>query len=333
MREADISVAVIEQSGRSDNLIHPLKATDMEITVDPDDPYSRDIVILDTPDREMAYEVLKKPLHDAKVVFRMRGDPYFGIDEWIDSKLKEWLAKNVVMPGVDGCITITPYHAELFEGKTGVTSAVAQLPIDPSKWPETTHTDTELRIVSLTNCMYWPKIRPLIRAAPVVNAALDDIGGHWRIGGDGNYENELREMVAKYEHITYDGYLDANEELQWANCMIHLSNLDGWPNAILEGMSSHLPVVTNDHHAFTDKDRPNIVTQSDDTLRVALQNLSDPDYRQEIGNTGEHYVKQQHNPELLGQDYVEYFRRLLSKEHFKELHGIEHPDEYVEYDG
>jgi glycosyltransferase involved in cell wall biosynthesis len=312
MDATDISVAVIEQSERSENLINPLKASAMDVTIDPSDPYSRDIVIVDTPDREMAKEVLKKPFHSSKLVFRMRGDPFFGIDEWINSKLKEWLALNVVIPGVDGCITITPAHADLFERETGVPAGVAELPAYPDRWPNTDHTDSELRILTLTNPVYKPKIQPLIDAAPVVNDVLADVGGHWRIGGRGNYEDLLDVKTREYDHVSFDGYLDAYEALDWANCMVHYSNLDGWPNAILEGMSSQLPVLTNDHHAFTDKHRPNTVCRNHDALASELRRYTDPERRQSHGDVGEQYVRDEHSDEQIATEYVSYCKRLLT---------------------
>ncbi len=329
----DISVAVIEQSGRSENLIAPLQATDMDVAVDPADPYGRDIVVVDTPDREMAYEVLKKPLHDAKLVFRMRGDPWFGIDEWIDSRLKAWLAKHVVIPGVDGCITITPSHAQLFEHKTGIHSTTACLPIKPDDWPDSSHASYELRILSLTNLMYRPKFEPLLEAAPVVDDVLETVGGHWRIGGKGNYEDEFVTALRDFEHISFGGYVDAHESLTWANCMVHLSRLDGFPNAVLEAMAARLPVVTNDHHAFADKDRPNVIASSHDELRQCLRRFTDPQERADLGAAGLEYVRREHNCETIGQHYVAYFRRLLSRDSFERLHGIPHPDEMIRHDG
>jgi glycosyltransferase involved in cell wall biosynthesis len=329
MQAADISVAVIEQSERSAKLIDPLLATEMDVVVDPNNPYERDIVIVDTPDRKMAYEVLKKPIHDAQLVFRMRGDPFFGIDEWIDSRVKEWLAKHVVMPNVDGCITITPYHADLFQEKTGVTASVADLPISPEKWPDVTHTDHELRIVSLTNCVYKPKIQPLIDAAPTVESVLQDTGGYWHICGDGNYEDYLADELEQYDHISFEGYVDAEKELGQANLMVHLSNLDGWPNAILEGMASRLPVITNDHHAFTDKNRPNEVVCCHDELIERLHHFQNPETRQAKGDQGHEYARTEHAAEVIGQDYVAYFKRLLSRSTFKQMHGMEHPDPHI----
>jgi glycosyltransferase involved in cell wall biosynthesis len=325
-------VAVLTQSGRSDNLINPLQSTDMTVAVDPANPHDRDIVIVETPDRGMAFEVLQKPFHDAKLVFRMRGNPWFGIDEWIDSRLKTWLAKNVVMPGVDGCVTITPSHARLFEHKTGVKSTVAQVPVYPDEWPASEHTDTELRIITLTNCMYLPKINPLIKAFPVVNTVLNEVGGYWRIGGDGNYEDKLARAVKPYNRIAYPGYLQATDEMKRANLMLHLSNLDGMPNAVLEGMASQLPVITNDHHAFMDKDRPNVVVRSDAELREQLLGFTTPEKRTVVGEHGRRYVRRDHNDEAIGQQYVTYFKKLLSREHFEQLHGVPHPEEIVSDD-
>jgi glycosyltransferase involved in cell wall biosynthesis len=332
MDETDISVAVIEQSDRTDNLIKPLQATEMDVSINPADPYGHDIIVCETPDRRLAKEVFKKPLHDAQLVFRMRGNPFYGIDEWIDSRIKTWLAKSVVMPSVDGCITITPSHAKLFEAETGVPTETAQLRINPENWPETTHTDRELRILSLTNCMYKPKIDPLVNAAPVVNQILDDVGGQWIIGGKGNYSDRLARGVAEFDNISFPGYVDAHDHFDRTNLLLHLSNLDGWPNVALEAMSSDLPVITNDHHAFIDHDRPNVVVHDEQELRTALQRFTDPDERQKVGQAGYEYVCDEHNDQTVGRSYVQYFKRVLSRESFERLHGVPHPEHMLDYD-
>lgn len=311
MNARDISVAVLAQSGRSDNLLNPLQTTAMDVAVDPADPYARDIVIVETPNREMAYEVLKKPLHGAQVIFRMRGNAWYGIDKWIDSRLKSWLARRVVLPGVDGCLAICPAHARLFESKTGVPAGVAKLPVYPDRWPTTEHVDGDLRILSLTNADYRPKIHPLIDAMPVVNDVLADVGGEWRIGGDGLYADRLQAATEAYDHIDYRGYVDAHDAFEWANVLVHLSNLDGWPNAICEAMASRLPAVTNDHAAFVDEERPNLVARSHGDLREQLRRLTDPDRRAELGQAGLRYIRAEHSDEAIGERYVAYCRRLL----------------------
>jgi len=312
MKASEISVSVVSQSNRTENVVAPLKTTAMDVRVDPPNFHDSDIVVVETPDRQMAKEVLKNPFRNSKLVFRMRGDPFYGIDEWFNSRVKEWVAKNIVLPNVDGCVTITPSHKRLFEKKTGIDTVVAKLPAFPNRWPETIHQQEQLRILTFTNCMYKPKVDPLIEAAPVVDDLLSTIGGKWIIGGKGNYTEYLRNSLNPFNHVEFGGYLDAHNSLEWANTMLHLSRLDGWPNAILEGMSARLPVITNDHHAFTDSNRPNIVTKSHNELKAVLKQCANPQYRQSVGNKGREYVIERHHPNVIGPKYVKYFKQLLS---------------------
>jgi hypothetical protein len=308
---ADISVAVIHPGSRVEKVAVPLRESAMDVAIDPPNAYDYDIVLADNADRDLGREVLRKPLHDATLVYRMRGDVFRELELWGMHRLKKWAATDVVLPNVDACIAVTDRLAGKFERETGVPSASAGLVKDPAEWPTVDHTAHELRCVTLTNADYWRKVEPLIEWAPVVDAVLDDVGGRWRICGDGEHAEKLEIRLRGYDHIEFAGYVDAQDELADANCMLHASRLDGQPNAILEGLAAGLPVVTNDWPEFAAYGPPLHVVTDTAALRERLSAYSDPEMRAERGEAGSNHLHRRHSAAAVARDYERFFASLL----------------------
>lgn len=308
VRQRDL--AIISPGDRTDRLTDPLAAVDGTWTVNPDDPTAHDVVICDTPDRDMLRAVARCRVDGTPVLFRQRGDPFWGIDEWLDSRLKKAVLSRMLR-SVDGCLAIAPHQASKFARKTGVPTDLVTLPKAADEWPDSVHTDTELRLLTLTNCVYPDKIEPLAEIAPVVNDVLADSGGTWRIGSwSEGYDGWLRQQLAPYEHIEFELRLDAHAELEWANAMVHHSRLDVLPNAILEGMASRLPVLTNDHVAFRQSAAPLTITRTDQGLRQTLTRFREPAHRRAAGQRGHEYVASEHAPADVGENLLAAIRRL-----------------------
>jgi hypothetical protein len=300
-------IGIVSPGDRTDRLTVPLAAAGVDYTVNPDDPTSFDVTICDTPDREMLKAVTKCRLAGTPVLFRQRGDPFWGIDEWVDSRVKKAVLFRMLR-SVDGCIAIAPHQASKYARKTGVQSDIVTLPKDVTKWPDTDHEDHELRILSLTNATYPDKYRPLLEIAPAVDHALES--GTWRIGSwCDKHGDEIREGLAEYDNIEYGIQLDAHEELKWANVMIHHSRLDVLPNAILEGMAARLPVLTNDHVAFSQSPAPTVIS-SPGQVPDLLDQLRSAGRRQALGDRGHEYVARAHDPEAVGRQFVRAVERL-----------------------
>jgi hypothetical protein len=301
-------IAIVSPGDRTDRLTGPLAALGAEYAVNPDDVTAFDVVVCDTPDREMLKAVARCRLTGTPVLFRQRGDPFWGIDEWIDSRVKQAVLFRMLR-AVDGCLAIAPHQATKYSRKTGVSADIVTLPKAAGEWPDTDHTDRELRLLSLTNATYPDKYRPLLELAPIVNDLLDD--GVWRIGSwCDKHGAEIREALAPYENIEYGIKLDAHEELARANVLVHHSRLDVLPNAILEGMAARLPVVTNTHVAFTQSAAPTVTAPQDRAADV-LAGLRDPADRQAIGDRGHEYVAREHAPERVGGELIRAINRLV----------------------
>jgi glycosyltransferase involved in cell wall biosynthesis len=301
--------AIISPGDRTDRLTDPLDALDASYHVNPDDPRAYDVVICDTPDRQMLKAVAQCRLDGTPVLFRQRGDPFWGIDEWLDSRVKKSILFRMLRE-VDGCLAIAPHQSQKYARKTGVQTDLVTLPKSVSNWPDSVHRSTDLNILTLTNCVYPDKIEPLAEIAPVVDDVLDE--GVWRIGSwsEGHHE-WLREQLAPYDSIEFELRLDAAAELQRANLMLHHSRLDVLPNAVLEGLASRLPVITNDHVAFSQSAAPIDVTRTDAQLRATLEQYRDPAARREAGERGHRYVRERHAPQRVGVELASAVERLV----------------------
>lgn len=323
------SVAIMSQSERTDRITKPLATTGMNYDVDPADPYQRDILIVETPDRDMLKQVLSKPVHrDTTLLFRMRGDPYWGIHHWMDSKIKQKMALRMLRY-VDGCVAIAPHQAQKYVEKAGNPTHIVPLSKDADEWPDINHTDSELRILSLTNCMYPQKMRPLVEAAPAVERALERHGGRWVIGGKGIYADRLEQQLEEYEHITFGGYVDAKKEMEQANLMLHLSYFDSFANAILEGMASNVPVITTDYVAFSDQNLPVHTTDNLEEIDSILDGYTDPEKRQSVGDRNQAHVREYYNHERVGEAWnttlLDFHQRSLPRQALYTAHSICQP--------
>lgn len=306
------SIAIISPGGRVEEITKPLDTTSVAHDVNPGSLLGYDVILCDTPDRAMLRALAVGKALRTPVVFRMRGDPFWGMDEWIDSRVKLWVLENVVLPNVDGCIAITDHHARMYEDRTGVPSTHVPLSIRPDRWPETRHIDPEIRAVTLTNAVYPDKIQPTIDAVTAVDSALEETGGEWRIGSwsDG-YSDRLRAATAGCDNVTFCGPLDAQQSLEWANCMIHYSGMDAFPNAVMEGMASEVPVITNDYTPFRETDAPIEVTASHAELRETLHRLRDPAERHRVSDRQTQYVQRHHSRERVGLSFLDALATLV----------------------
>lgn len=302
------TTALLSQSDRTWQTEVALDTTDVPYETDPADPWDFDVLVIETPDKRMFKHVVRGRTQDTSVLFRMRGDPYWGINHWYDGplpvrKLKQWAALKQ-LEWVDGCISLAPHQATKYRKRTHNPTRNVPLSRDVDEWPDTIHTDERLKIVSLTNCMYPQKIKPLIKYADTVNSILEEEGGYWIIGGKGRYADRLQDAVEPLLHVSFPGYLDARDELEAANVMLHLSYFDSFAGAILEGLASQLPVITTSHPAFemlpTDK-----IDGSSNQLKTLLKRYTDPQTRQRKGDRNERIVENHYNHNAVGQRWQE----------------------------
>lgn len=310
-----VSVSIIHPGNRLEKMLVPLRTTGLDVRVAPTDPFDADVVVQDMINYHTGPAVLRSKMNGNKFVYRMRGDIFAELSGYDKPKVAKWGAKNVIMPLVDGVIAVTDHFAEKYERKTGVSPVdSAGLWKRPERWDVTDHQDDELRMLTLTNANYVDKVDPILEWAPVVEDYCEDRGGSWAVAGRGRHTNRLDMGLEHYDHVDWLGYIDAEEWLDRSNVLLHPSYLDGQPNAILEGMVTGLPVVTTDWVTFKHFDGPNVIVSEPFELRDQLEQLESPQARQRLGELGRKHIETHHTPEVIGQQYVEFFQELVGDE-------------------
>lgn len=314
MKPQNISVAIEYTGNRADKMIIPLRTTTMDIKIEPDKPYNCDIVLLDNADRNIIYPMLRKrlPFTDTKVVYRMRGNVYEEISRWHINPYYEWIALKI-LADADGFICVNEGMATIAKRHSGVENiGVAGLSKETENWPTINHTNNELRFISLTNADYFEKAEPLVRYAHVIENWCREWGGYWSIYGNGIHTEWLDYALEQFNYVSYHGYTEnPKETIKDYNCMLHISELDALPNSVLEGLASGLPVITNPFHAFTESKAPLEIFHDKYSLIDILHKLKNPYKRKYIGGKSEWYIDTYHTPERIGQQYVNYFQKIV----------------------
>lgn len=296
------TVAIVSESDRTYKTVRALETTDLHFKVDPPDLWRADQILVETPDRDMLKLLLRSKVSTSQLIFRMRGDPYYGIHRWIDSRVKRWVALEM-LKHVDGCIALAKHQADVYRERTDVPTHTIPLSIDAEQWPVVDHTDDELRLVTFTNLWYPEKYEPLLDAAPAIDDYLADVGGRWHICGDGKDSEKFAEALEPYQNVLYKGYVDAQQELSRSNVMVHLSNFDAFANAIMEGMAAHMPVIASDHPAFTVHEPAIDIADSAADVVDYLSSYRDPMLREYTGERNAAFVAGKYNHECIGKQW------------------------------
>ncbi|MDB2293719.1 glycosyltransferase [Halorubrum ezzemoulense] len=306
--DADPSVAICYPSpDRVDKVARPLRAAGVDVTIEPADAHSRDVIVMDTPGARMIDPLLRAD-DDTAVVWRLRGNTWRASRYWRLGALKSAVSTRWLFPRLDGAVPAGSHLASEFQARTQTTATDAiGLPIDPDAWPEPDHTDETLRLVTLTNADYRGKVDPIVERVGLVNDLLAKTGGEWLIGGDGRFEDALADACRDATHVRYGGFIDAEAALADANVLFHPSEFDiQVPNAVLEGMASGLPVVATPFPPFVDHRRIR-TPRSDGELVELLRGLVDPGLRAAEGERNVAYARDAHDPETLGEQYRRFF--------------------------
>lgn len=306
---SDISVAVRHLGGRAEKLMVPLRASDMEVVVDPPSLDGFDVVMLDQPRYNLAHEVVRNG--EVPVVYRVRGNLWKEMDIWRFGRTKKLVATNLIYPQLDGAIAVDDRLADIFTDKTGVETHSAGLVKEPSLWENARHTGTDLELITLTNFNYNQKVMPMKPYIQQVNGWLDDNGGHWYLCGEGIHADHFADYCAPLDNVSFHGYIDPHEYLPRMDAMIHVSEFDALPNSVLEGFASNLPVLTNDFAAFERPEAPNITHSSPLAMVDTLEKLRDGEVRQHYGRRGRDYLHTHHSREEIASQYERAFAEVV----------------------
>lgn len=241
-----------------------------------------------------------------RTYWRPRGNWWRVMDDKILGRIRAWWRSQTMLSNYDG---IVAPGAGLYQTARKYTRqstlAIVPLPVDPDEWPTVDHTDTELRLLTLTNFDYWPKVEPILTYASTIQAALDEYGGEWVVAGNGEHYDRVADELIPFSGIQTPGFVPAKPRCSQANIMLHLSGMDiQVPNAILEGLASNLPVVVNGFEGFDGVD-PLVQCPTGRELFDTLGRLTAPRERRVVALQGQEYVRAKHTPERIGRQYGE----------------------------
>jgi glycosyltransferase involved in cell wall biosynthesis len=155
---------------------------------------------------------------------------------------------------------------------------------------------------------------------------LRDLEWTWSIAGDGPQLEDLRSLAAELgiqDRVHFLGWL-AREELtscyQRANIFLFPSRHEGMPNAVLEAMSTGLPVVAtriagSEELVIEGKTGLLVQTENVDELRESLRRiLVDPGQRKKMGLASRQNVERNYSWHNVAKRYKECLDVIASRE-------------------
>jgi glycosyltransferase involved in cell wall biosynthesis len=146
-------------------------------------------------------------------------------------------------------------------------------------------------------------------------AQLKDLDWHWNIAGDGPQLDALKSLANELglsDRVTFLGWQSRAELTQWyhrSNLFLFPSRHEGMPNAVLEAMSSGLPVVATriagSEELVIDGETGLLVTTENVTeLRDALRIiLTDSILREKMGTASRLHVEQNYTWQKVAEQY------------------------------
>ncbi len=146
-------------------------------------------------------------------------------------------------------------------------------------------------------------------------AQLKDLDWHWNIAGDGPQLDVLKSLTNELglsDRVTFLGWQSRAELTQWyhrSNLFLFPSRHEGMPNAVLEAMSSGLPVVAtriagSEELVVNGETGLLVTTENVTELRDALRIiLTDSTLREKMGTASRLHVEQNYTWQKVAEQY------------------------------
>jgi glycosyltransferase involved in cell wall biosynthesis len=153
-------------------------------------------------------------------------------------------------------------------------------------------------------------------------AQLKDLNWEWRIAGDGPQMASLKSLAQELgigERVVFLGWQSRDELTQWyhhSNLFLFPSRHEGMPNAVLEAMSSGLPVVATriagSEELVLDGKTGLLVDAEDvDSLRDGLRRLIvEEKMRMQMGQASRQRVEEEYSWENVARQYSDYLKKI-----------------------
>ena len=195
--------------------------------------------------------------------------------------------------------------------------------INIAKFSEVNLTDRDyFNILTITKFWFPEKARGLFELAQLIfNLAKDfDKRINWRIVGYGPLLEDVKKSVALLERpknlsVQWFGYDTPQKYFSDSDIFAYFSYEDNMPIAIMEAMTSGLPVVTNKVGAVSeiiDSGHDGFIALShQDYQNILLKLMSDFNLRKEIGRSARQRIKNKFSWEVILPDWINMYKKLL----------------------
>lgn len=178
--------------------------------------------------------------------------------------------------------------------------------------------DHERLLLTVTNLNFHGKYAGTRDAVDDLWPSLPEDTG-WIIAGDGLYRDALESHVeetvddpAVRDRIYTPGFVEAVEHLYaGADVFVYVSDIDGYPNAVLEAQAAGLPVVANEAHGMVEQidDRRTglLVDPSRDgaVAEAVGRLLAEPAVRERLGSAARRDVQRHNAPRRIGTELLD----------------------------
>ena len=176
---------------------------------------------------------------------------------------------------------------------------IMRISIDYNRFKPLKSEKKSINLLSVVNFTYKMKTQGLLDILPEVDELISRYPIEYFIAGRGRFSSLLEDAIDGMKHpdrIHYVGFEKAIETLfSRADIYVHYSHLDAYPAAVLEAMSSGLPVVASRSGGMVeqiDQGITGFLVDDPSTFRNAVERLIDNEkLRREMGKKGRAYVK------------------------------------------
>ncbi len=175
------------------------------------------------------------------------------------------------------------------------------------------------RLFSVGRIVYQKGLDRGLRAL----AQLKDINWRWSIAGDGPQMEALKSLAQELgiaERVTFLGWRSKEElakDYHQANLFLFPSRHEGMPNAVLEAMSSGLPVVAtkiagNEELVMEGGTGFLVPSEDVDALRDALRKLlTDSNLCEQMGAASRQRVETEYSWEKVARQYSVFLEKMM----------------------
>lgn len=170
---------------------------------------------------------------------------------------------------------------------------------------------------------YYKHVDDLIRAFPTIAEGMDDVVLH--VIGAGAYLGVCKEIAQGFppeirSRIAFWGHRDDIQSLlPHFSVLVHTSESEGQPNAVLEAMNAGVPVVCSRYPGVETLIQHNVngliygAGGHDDLARTVVRVLSDEDLRSRLSMNAWRHIQDCHSPERAGTAFMGIYRDVLSQ--------------------